>query len=390
MPATADNFSAFAQMALKTISSGLLLARIKPSLALIYRYMVGEPEALLIQAGTAYFLKHTPGYEKELQVYERAENEMPRRADTSMTAIRAKAFIRFYREKVQSKTPSSDLEGLITFCESNKEWRSKMLGGLMPVLDALTAGHLGKLLSPDYADATDPRPIIDFQMVVDNRLVFYVALDSMSDQVTGSAIGSLMISDLTAVAGAEMNYGNAEARREVYIFIDEVNELANDPLVQLLNKSRSAGFRLTLALQSIFSDLAARMGNEHKATQVLDNINNLIVLRLGNPETRKRIADQFGDTMIRTLKLSQGNTQSSKDPTDMGGSASESLEQQLLPMIPQDVLGKLPNLEYFAWNAGGRIVKGRLPILNKTPVDLAALMREHAENHQPYAAGAHG
>ena len=188
----------------------------------------------------------------------------------------------------------------------------------------------------------------------------------------------------------EMNYGNAEARREVYIFIDEVNELANDPLVQLLNKSRSAGFRLTLALQSIFSDLAARMGNEHKATQVLDNINNLIVLRLGNPETRKRIADQFGDTMIRTLKLSQGNTQSSKDPTDMGGSASESLEQQLLPMIPQDVLGKLPNLEYFAWNAGGRIVKGRLPILNKTPVDLAALMREHAENHQPYAAGAHG
>lgn len=33
-------------------------------------------------------------------------------------------------------------------------------------------------------------------------------------------------------------------------------------------------------------------------------------------------------------------------------------------LIPADILGKLPNLQYFASVSGGRIIKGRFPILN--------------------------
>ena len=33
-------------------------------------------------------------------------------------------------------------------------------------------------------------------------------------------------------------------------------------------------------------------------------------------------------------------------------------------LVPADVLGKLPNLQYFASVSGGRIVKGRFPILD--------------------------
>ena len=33
-------------------------------------------------------------------------------------------------------------------------------------------------------------------------------------------------------------------------------------------------------------------------------------------------------------------------------------------MVPADVLGKLPNLQYFASVSGGRIIKGRFPILD--------------------------
>ena len=38
---------------------------------------------------------------------------------------------------------------------------------------------------------------------------------------------------------------------------------------------------------------------------------------------------------------------------------AESLEE----MIPSEMLGKLPNLQYFASVSGGRIIKGRFPIL---------------------------
>jgi conjugal transfer pilus assembly protein TraD len=33
-------------------------------------------------------------------------------------------------------------------------------------------------------------------------------------------------------------------------------------------------------------------------------------------------------------------------------------------MVPADVLGKLPNLQYFASVSGGRLIKGRFPILD--------------------------
>jgi conjugal transfer pilus assembly protein TraD len=96
------------------------------------------------------------------------------------------------------------------------------------------------------------------------------------------------------------------------------------------------------------------------------------VFRIGNPETRKRISEHFGEVMIKTVVRSQSNSTSSDDPTKFSGSASESEEEERLPLVPQEVLGKIPTLEYFAWNAGGRIVKGRLPILEKHAVALPA------------------
>ncbi len=42
-------------------------------------------------------------------------------------------------------------------------------------------------------------------------------------------------------------------------------------------------------------------------------------------------------------------------------------------MVPADVLGKLPNLQYFASVSGGRIIKGRFPILDPDgPLPVAA------------------
>ena len=38
-------------------------------------------------------------------------------------------------------------------------------------------------------------------------------------------------------------------------------------------------------------------------------------------------------------------------------------------MLFRSVLGKLPNLQYFASVSGGRIIKGRFPILDPDPPD---------------------
>ena len=136
----------------------------------------------------------------------------------------------------------------------------------MPVLVMLTSGALGPLLSPDETDETDQRQLTRLTQLINDAAVAYIGLDSLSDGMVGSAIGSLLIAELTAVAGERYNYG--VDNRPVSVFIDEAAEVMNDPFVQLLNKGRGARLRLTVATQS-FADFAARTGSQAKATQVL-------------------------------------------------------------------------------------------------------------------------
>jgi conjugal transfer pilus assembly protein TraD len=52
---------------------------------------------------------------------------------------------------------------------------------------------------------------------------------------------------------------------------------------------------------------------------------------------------------------------------DFSSSYSTQLSESFEEMVPADVLGKLPNLQYFASVSGGRIIKGRFPILDPDP-----------------------
>lgn len=65
--------------------------------------------------------------------------------------------------------------------------------------------------------------------------VLYVGLDSLADATVGSAIGSVLLADLAAVAGDRYNYG-IHSLKPVNLFIDEAAEVINQPTIQLMNK----------------------------------------------------------------------------------------------------------------------------------------------------------
>lgn len=46
-----------------------------------------------------------------------------------------------------------------------------------------------------------------------------------------------------------------------------------------------------------------------------------------------------------------------------GGNQAERLMEEEAELFPSALLGMLPNLEYIAKISGGKIIKGRLPIL---------------------------
>jgi len=169
-----------------------------------------------------------------------------------------------------------------------------------------------------------------------------------------------MLSDLTAVAGDRYNFG--VNNRVVNIFVDEAAEVINDPFIQLLNKGRGAKLRLFVATQT-FSDFAARMGSKDKAIQVLGNLNNKFALRVLDTETQEYITSNLPKTRVKYVMRTQGQNTHGDEPIMHGGNQGERLMEEESDLLPPQLLGMLPNLEFFATISGGRLIKGRLPIL---------------------------
>ncbi|XJC74133.1 hypothetical protein ACHFCA_26955 [Delftia tsuruhatensis] len=119
-----------------------------------------------------------------------------------------RAHITFYKQVVIHEHPNVDLAGLISTFEHNRDHFSKMVASLIPILSMLTTDPLADLLSPEFEPGHD-KVSTDMKKVITNDMVLYMGLDSLADSTVGSAIGSVMLADMTAVAGDIYNYGGA-------------------------------------------------------------------------------------------------------------------------------------------------------------------------------------
>ena len=75
------------------------------------------------------------------------------------------------------------------------------------------------------------------------------------------------------------------------------------------------------------------------------------------------MTDSLPKTRLKSLLLTQGSTTHSQNPLLYTGNVGERLGEEEGDLFPPALLGQLPNLHYLAVLAGGRTVKGRLPIL---------------------------
>jgi hypothetical protein len=81
------------------------------------------------------------------------------------------------------------------------------VASLLPLLEKLTTGKTAELLSPDYQDIDDTRPIFDWEQIIRKKAVVYVGLDALSDSEVASAVGNSMFADLVSVAGHIYKHG---------------------------------------------------------------------------------------------------------------------------------------------------------------------------------------
>jgi len=346
-----DPFQAFAQMALNNVIQAMLICDILPTLVGLRRTLEGDIPGLTIKVVEAY----------GRQVFGPSFDTMQESAYAAAKArdveAKAKVMRRLYYSDIAPAQPNSDLEGLLTMLEHERSHFSKMIAGLLPILVMLTAGEMGPLLSPSL-DVADERRMADLNSVISAEQVLYLGLDSLSDPMVGSTIGSLALADLASTAGEIYNH---RVPKPVNVFVDEAAEVLNDQMIQLLNKGRGAGINLYVATQTI-ADFKARMGDESKALQVLANANHIIALRVLDTDTQEFIGNKIPKTRFNYVMRTQGNS-SSEGGLVHGGNIGERLMAEEGEKFPIALLGELPDLEFLAVFAGGDLRKGRLPIL---------------------------
>ena len=187
-----DPFKNFSWDALNKVAQGLCIAYEKPSIMNLRRYLESSPEELFEKAFSRHLL-HAYGESGE-RIIEKLYASCKRNSIEN----RVTALINYYLEHGPSDPA---LDGLISLRNHDKEHFGKMVTSLLPILSQLTSGKLGRLLSPpEDPDEQGTAIFRDTGDFIEKNSVVYMGLDSLSDNMVGSAIGSLMLADLTAAA----------------------------------------------------------------------------------------------------------------------------------------------------------------------------------------------
>lgn len=305
--------------------------------------------------------------------------------DRSMDAL---ALLSYFREQ-QIHDPV--LDGLASVFKYDRTYFDKTVSSLGPLLEKLTSGKVADLLSPDYFDLDDERPIFDWMQVIREGGIVYMGLDALSDSTVAAAFGSAAFSDLVSIGGHLYKHGVESGLRDerfvlprVSLHGDEFSDLMGDEFVPMANKIGGAGFQLTLYTQSA-ADIRGNASSEARAMQVVDNLNSMVMFRVKSQDTARLLIDQLPEVQINSLTMVSGVTDSSADGSgvDFVSRNEDRLSKERVALLQTSDVMDLPKGQAFVLMEGGHLWKARMPLPDPTGDELIpASLQELAQHMQ--------
>lgn len=366
-------FREFAWRFVNIVTKALMALGRRPDYRAILRHVTNIDElfadyVFFLKQDDQDFLQHLAAKEALIK-----ERNIPRHLNG-----RSKTVIAMETMLMEAGLHDDVLDGLRSALKYEKSYFDKIVASLLPLLEKLVTGKTAELLSPDYADSQDPRPIFDWRKVVNQKGIVYIGLDALSDPAVSAAVGNSMFADLVSFAGQRYKFGDTPRGAQlsdaagsgelpvVRLHCDEFNELMGDEFIPMVNKGRGAGLQITAYSQAL-ADIMARIGSQAKAIQVVANFNSLMMLRVKDRETAALLTEQLPAVEVVNLTVIAGYNETSdiEANTSFASRYEDRITSTQATMIePHDVM-KLPKGQAFMLLQGGELKKLRFPLLTQ-------------------------
>ncbi|MCP3882485.1 MAG: conjugative coupling factor TraD, PFGI-1 class, partial [Sulfitobacter sp.] len=200
-------FKEFAWRFVNIIARALVALGRRPDYQQVRRY-INDIEPLFVEYARDYLRRHG-GEGWEAAIAELAENTKERNLPAALRGRRpdAVALMRYLQEQ---DLYDPVLDGLVSAFKYDKTYFDKIVSSVGPLMEKLTTGKIAELISPDYLNAKDNRPIFEWLDVIRRKGIVYVGLDALTDTTVASAVGNSMFADLVSVAGHIYKHGIAD------------------------------------------------------------------------------------------------------------------------------------------------------------------------------------
>jgi conjugative coupling factor TraD (TOL family) len=362
-------FREFAWRFVNIIARALVALGRRPDYEQILKHVINI-DALFEEYAKSYFAEHDP---KAWQTIVEIEGKIDRKNLSFAMKDRPLRVVALDMYLTQKRISDPVMDGLRSAVRYDKTYFDKIVASLLPLLEKLTTGRIAELLSPDYMDLEDPRPIFDWMQVIRKRAVVYVGLDALSDTEVAAAVGNSMFSDLVSVAGHIYKFGIDDGlpgasggKVAINVHADEFNELMGEEFIPMINKGGGAGMQVTAYTQTM-SDIEAKIGSRAKAGQVIGNFNNLFMLRVRETATAELLTNQLPKVQVFTSTPASSANDAINDKAAFTSNTHDQIQSVSVPMIePAHVVG-LPKGQCFALIEGGNLWKIRMPLPASDP-----------------------
>lgn len=374
-----SSFQDFCWMAVHRITSALKYIGRRVNLITLKNAIESRNSVELIayKVLTKFFNEEAPSLLERVAQEKNAlgNNPRPKRGEIETGIPELTAMIKVYlgdvpeteAEALNKGLPlkNEDINGLLSIVLTSSEWFSKMITSILPTLTKLTTDDLNELLSPDYEDLDDERPIMDMKRIVQGGYCLYIGTDALADPSVGKALAAMTIADMASVAAEIYNHGiEQDNKRLIHLIVDEWGDVMCEPLVQQANKGRGANIFIW-ALGQTFSDLVvAFAGDTASAKRFMGNMNNLIVGAIQDQETCEMVAEKFGATAIGVMSETKATGSKTEDTgLEFSSNVGRSVSDKDTTKISPDILRGLPDLQFLALLNRTMAFKGRIPVV---------------------------